>query len=193
MWNIIFSAWPRPWWQCNPIRNLSWNLVEQVFGNTKTGLTEEILVREVCIVLWTFGTKHVWRRADLDESCARHRHLSFPHCARITRVWAINITARRTHEGVAAGDIVEECAVTMAQFSNGVVGTFLVNYNVASPIKIERRGFTWYHKILGLIAKGSKWCFKISSYIHVQVSRRAPKDNFYLRVKDNEVRDKTLP
>lgn len=59
--------------------------------------------------------------------------LHFLTGARITRVWAINTTARRKHEGMAAGDIVEEGAAIMAQFSNGVVGTFLVSDNVASP------------------------------------------------------------
>lgn len=44
--------------------------------------------------------------------------LHFLTGARITRVWAINTTARRKHEGTAAGDIVEEGAAIMAQFSN---------------------------------------------------------------------------
>ncbi|OQE25717.1 hypothetical protein PENFLA_c008G05878 [Penicillium flavigenum] len=59
--------------------------------------------------------------------------LHFLTGARVTCVWAINTTTRRKHENVAADDIVEEGAAIMAQFSNGVVGTFLVSDNVASP------------------------------------------------------------
>ncbi|CDM27216.1 Glucose-fructose oxidoreductase, bacterial [Penicillium roqueforti FM164] len=59
--------------------------------------------------------------------------LHFLTGARMTCVWAINTIPRRKHESVAADDIVEEGAAIMAQFSNGVVGTFLVSDNVASP------------------------------------------------------------
>ncbi|OQE41969.1 hypothetical protein PENCOP_c004G02367 [Penicillium coprophilum] len=59
--------------------------------------------------------------------------LQFLTGARVTCVWAINTTPRRKHEGVPADDTVEEGAAIMAQFSNGVVGTFLVSDNVASP------------------------------------------------------------
>ncbi|KAJ5791101.1 uncharacterized protein N7518_008112 [Penicillium psychrosexuale] len=59
--------------------------------------------------------------------------LHFLTGARMTCVWAINTIPRRKHESVAAENIVEEGAAIMAQFSNGVVGTFLVSDNVASP------------------------------------------------------------
>ncbi|KXG54434.1 uncharacterized protein PGRI_075780 [Penicillium griseofulvum] len=59
--------------------------------------------------------------------------LHFLTGAKVTCVWAISTTSRRKHAGVAADDIVEEGAAIMTQFSNGVVGTFLVSDNVASP------------------------------------------------------------
>jgi predicted dehydrogenase len=40
---------------------------------------------------------------------------------------------RRAHEGVSTSDVVEEGAAMLLQFSNGVVGTFVMCDNVASP------------------------------------------------------------
>ncbi|KAF9890142.1 hypothetical protein FE257_006303 [Aspergillus nanangensis] len=53
--------------------------------------------------------------------------------ARVVRVWAIGTVRRRSHEGVAPEDVVDEGAAIMMQFSNGVVGTFAVSDAVASP------------------------------------------------------------
>lgn len=57
--------------------------------------------------------------------------------AKVTRVWAISTTPRRAHKDVAEEDVVEEGAAIMLQFSNGVVGTFVVSDNVASPYGLE--------------------------------------------------------
>ncbi|KAF4767822.1 hypothetical protein N7455_000019 [Penicillium solitum] len=59
--------------------------------------------------------------------------LHFLTGAKMTRIWAIDTPARREHKNVAIDDTVEEGAAIMAQFSNGVVGTFLVSDNTASP------------------------------------------------------------
>ena len=53
--------------------------------------------------------------------------------AKVTRVWVSQTISRRQHPGVEEGDEVEEGAAMMLQFSNGVVGTFLVSDNVSSP------------------------------------------------------------
>ncbi|KAL4891166.1 hypothetical protein BDV59DRAFT_194612 [Aspergillus ambiguus] len=53
--------------------------------------------------------------------------------ARVTRVWAIPTVRRRRYRGVTPDDIIDEGAAIMLQLSNGVVGTFAVSDNVASP------------------------------------------------------------
>ncbi|KAL5363125.1 hypothetical protein BJX96DRAFT_177797 [Aspergillus floccosus] len=53
--------------------------------------------------------------------------------ARVVRVWAIPTVRRRLHDGVSQKDMVDEGAAIMLQFSNGIVGTFAVSDNVASP------------------------------------------------------------
>lgn len=55
----------------------------------------------------------------------------------VIRVWATPTVSRRSHPSVARHDLVEEGAVIMLQFANGVVGTFIVSDNVASPFGWE--------------------------------------------------------
>ncbi|TVY52844.1 Rhizopine catabolism protein MocA, partial [Lachnellula cervina] len=53
--------------------------------------------------------------------------------SRIVRVWVTGTLSRRTHEGAVEEDLVEEGAAMLLQFANGVVGTFVLSDNVASP------------------------------------------------------------
>ncbi|KAJ9640567.1 uncharacterized protein PV06_02322 [Exophiala oligosperma] len=53
--------------------------------------------------------------------------------ARVVRVWATGSVARRHHEAARPRDEVEEGAALLMLFANGVVGTFVMNDNVASP------------------------------------------------------------
>jgi predicted dehydrogenase len=54
--------------------------------------------------------------------------------SRIVRIWATATASRREHDvAVEKEDQVEEGAAIMLQFGNGVVGTFVVCDNVASP------------------------------------------------------------
>ena len=53
--------------------------------------------------------------------------------AHVSRVWATNTARRRHHATQKPDDKVEEGAAVMLQFANGVVGSFVVCDNVASP------------------------------------------------------------
>ncbi|KAL6246749.1 hypothetical protein RBB50_006056 [Rhinocladiella similis] len=53
--------------------------------------------------------------------------------ARVVRVWVTGSVARRHHEAAKPNDEIEEGAALVLQFANGVVGTFVMNDNVASP------------------------------------------------------------
>ncbi|KAJ5564950.1 hypothetical protein N7513_001192 [Penicillium frequentans] len=55
----------------------------------------------------------------------------------VVRVWATQTAGQRSHEIVPSDDLVEEGAAVMLQFANGVVGTFIVSDNVASPFGWE--------------------------------------------------------
>ncbi|KAL4863421.1 hypothetical protein BDV12DRAFT_189685 [Aspergillus spectabilis] len=57
--------------------------------------------------------------------------------SRVNRVWATSTIRRRGNRTVSAEDLVEEGAAIMLQFSSGVVGTFIVSDNVASPFGWE--------------------------------------------------------
>ncbi|KAL3450797.1 oxidoreductase family, NAD-binding Rossmann fold-domain-containing protein [Aspergillus insuetus] len=57
--------------------------------------------------------------------------------SRIIRVWATPTIRCREKNSVALEDLVEEGAAVMLQFANGVVGTFIVSDNVASPFSWE--------------------------------------------------------
>lgn len=51
----------------------------------------------------------------------------------VVRVWAVGAARQRSHDNVEPEDMVDEGAAVMMQFANGIVGTFAVNDNVASP------------------------------------------------------------
>ncbi|KAL2858541.1 hypothetical protein BJY01DRAFT_201329 [Aspergillus pseudoustus] len=55
----------------------------------------------------------------------------------IAQVWSIPCTRHRNHTDIPADDMVEEGAVIMARFENGVVGTFHINDNGVSPFNWE--------------------------------------------------------
>ncbi|KAJ5912077.1 uncharacterized protein N7473_001380 [Penicillium subrubescens] len=57
--------------------------------------------------------------------------------SRVARVWAIETMGRRSRTEIRGNDFVEEGAAIMLQFANGVVGTFIVSDNVASPFGWE--------------------------------------------------------
>lgn len=57
--------------------------------------------------------------------------------SRVNRVWATPTVRRRENRNVPPEDLVEEGAAIMVQFANGVVGTFVVSDNVASPFGWE--------------------------------------------------------
>lgn len=57
--------------------------------------------------------------------------------SRVARIWAIETLSRRSHANTRSNDLVEEGAAIMLQFANGVVGTFIVSDNVASPFGWE--------------------------------------------------------
>ncbi|KAL1876807.1 hypothetical protein Plec18167_005217 [Paecilomyces lecythidis] len=57
--------------------------------------------------------------------------------SRINRVWATPTIRRRETLAVPPSDLVEEGVAIMLRFENGVVGTFLVSDNVASPFGWE--------------------------------------------------------
>jgi predicted dehydrogenase len=57
--------------------------------------------------------------------------------SRVARVWAIETASRRAHRNIQSSDLVEEGAAVMLQFANGLVGTVIVNDNVASPFGWE--------------------------------------------------------
>lgn len=57
--------------------------------------------------------------------------------SRVSRVWATPTVRRRENRAVPPEDLVEEGAAIMLQFANGVVGTFIVSDNVASPFGWE--------------------------------------------------------
>lgn len=57
--------------------------------------------------------------------------------SRIVRLWVTATSRRREFDDVAENDKVEEGAAVMLQFANGVVGTFLLSDNVASPYSWE--------------------------------------------------------
>ncbi|KAJ5363581.1 uncharacterized protein N7496_009294 [Penicillium cataractarum] len=57
--------------------------------------------------------------------------------SRVARVWVIETRSRRSHTNTRSDDLVEEGAAIMLQFANGVVGTFIVSDNVASPFGWE--------------------------------------------------------
>lgn len=53
--------------------------------------------------------------------------------SRVVRVWVIGTVRRREHKDISQENQVDEGAAIMLQFANGVVGTFAVCDNVASP------------------------------------------------------------
>ena len=55
----------------------------------------------------------------------------------ITRVWVIETDKGRLQDAIDAGDGVEEGAAILLQFASGVVGTFIICDNVASPYNWE--------------------------------------------------------
>ncbi|KAJ5825422.1 hypothetical protein N7474_002560 [Penicillium riverlandense] len=57
--------------------------------------------------------------------------------SRITQVWSIPSTRLREHLETRSSDLVEEGAAVMAQFEDGVVGTFLLSDNSVSPFNWE--------------------------------------------------------
>lgn len=57
--------------------------------------------------------------------------------SRIVRIWTTGTVRRREFDDVAENDRVEEGAAIMLQFASGVVGTFLLSDNVASPFSWE--------------------------------------------------------
>ncbi|RFU26084.1 hypothetical protein B7463_g10257, partial [Scytalidium lignicola] len=59
--------------------------------------------------------------------------LHFLTGSKVIRVWATGTVSRRGHDGVKEGDEVEEGAAILFQFADGVVGTFVLCDNVASP------------------------------------------------------------
>jgi predicted dehydrogenase len=55
----------------------------------------------------------------------------------VVRVWATQTASQRSHDSISKDDLVEEGAAIMLQFANGVVGTFIISDNVASPFGWE--------------------------------------------------------
>lgn len=63
--------------------------------------------------------------------------LHFLTGSRVVRLWATGTCNRRSHTNIPNHDLVEEGAAIMLKFANGVVGTFIVSDNVASPFGWE--------------------------------------------------------
>ncbi|CAI7600016.1 unnamed protein product [Penicillium pancosmium] len=57
--------------------------------------------------------------------------------SRVNRIWAISAVRHRENHTKPPADLVEEGASIMLQFTNGVVGTFIVSDNVPSPFGWE--------------------------------------------------------
>ena len=57
--------------------------------------------------------------------------------SKIVRVWVAATAKERTHDKIESDDAVEEGAAILMQFGNGVVGTFIICDNVASPYNWE--------------------------------------------------------
>ncbi|KAF9885475.1 hypothetical protein FE257_012911 [Aspergillus nanangensis] len=55
----------------------------------------------------------------------------------IKQVWSIPCTRHRKNTGIPTDDLVEEGAVIMARFENGIVGTFHIHDNGVSPFNWE--------------------------------------------------------